>query len=110
MTELKYWRVIDGEVHPARLATVSAMHREHRQLTMLATDDMQADLAVLGDAASEAGFDDPIFERWVSDSHGDAKLPDDKDVFRFHRRQMAVKCEKVDYLVEWAPKDEAGVG
>ena len=38
--ELKYWRVIDGELHPTRMATVAAMHREHRQLTMLDTGDM----------------------------------------------------------------------
>ena len=67
--EIPYWRVMYDDSYSSQ------------QITMLATDDLEADLAKLTAAYPAAGL-----ELWVSDSHGDERHEDGKDMYRIHDR------------------------
>ena len=55
------------------------------QLTTLATDDDEADLIRLGDHARSLGWAVWVCSKWESDTSGDERCPDGKDVYRHHK-------------------------
>ena len=67
--EIPYWRVMYADSYSSQ------------QITMLATDDLEADLAKLTAAYPTAGL-----ELWESDSLGDERHEDGIDMYRIHYR------------------------
>ena len=65
--QLTYWRAMYDESYSGQ------------QITMLATDDRQADVDKL-----TAAYPTATIELWESDSLGDAKHEDGKDMYRIH--------------------------
>ena len=59
---------------------------EDVQLTMLAPEDESAGIAAIVEHAKSLGWEYVDVGIWVSDSSGDQKMPDGKDVFRLHQR------------------------
>ena len=76
MAKIKYWRIMDNRSF------------YHKQVTMLATGDDEADRLVMSlYAAKNDMVVSGVFEQWESESAGGWEpAPDGKDLFREHTR------------------------
>ena len=61
---------------------------DEEEITTLASGDADADLARLSEHARSFGWSFFVLSRWVSDTSGDERCPDGKDVYRHHRGRL----------------------
>ena len=67
------------------------------QITTLASGDDAADVRRLREHARELGWPFFTIRKQVSDTSGDERCPDGKDVYRFHQgRLVAVSMYEID--------------
>ena len=79
MATLEYWQAVNQQ------ALADGRH-DDEQVTMLATDDEEADYYRLYDYLEAIGWHEATIRKWRSESGAGASvLPDGKDEFRYHR-------------------------
>ena len=57
-------------------------------ITTLATGDDDADVKRLSDHARELGWAFLSIRKWISNTSGDERCPDGKDVYRLHQGRL----------------------